>query len=130
PSTTGGLGKVWVPLSAASVYGLELIDFHAPQVPPDPTRPAITRYNSIAPSSYADMIVAPDGAFWLVDFGNNRIVRWVPGADTETYWNYYPPPSGRLNPAQIDFDEKGWLWITERSANRVDHFDPTSNNLY
>src|SRR5262249_24638676 len=64
------------------------------------------------------------------DFGDNRIVRWVPGAATETSWVFYPPSGGRLNPSSIQFDRSGSLWITQRSANRVDRFDPSSNTLY
>jgi len=122
PSTTGGLGKVWVPLSAASAYGIELIDLDAPA-----GATTFTRYKSQLTSAYSDMIVGPDGSFWLADFGDNRITQWVPGAATEKSWFFFDPNQGRTNPSAIKFDENGSLWITQRSANRVDRFDPTDH---
>ena len=111
-------GTVWLPQSAGVLQSVNLDTL------------AVLNYKSLATFSYADMVVAPDGAFWLADFGNNRIVRWVPGAATETSWNYFPLASGRLNPAQIQLDDFGRLWITERSGARVDLLDSVTNTMY
>lgn len=70
-----------------------------------------------------------DGALWMTDFGNNRIVRYVPGAVTETSWTFFDPNSGRLNPSQIQFDDQGMLWISQFSAARMDRFNPATSEL-
>lgn len=116
-------GLVWLPQSGAVLQSF------------DPNTLQVVNYRSPRTYAYADMAVAPDGALWLADFGDNRIVRWVPGAETETSWTFWPVASGRLNPSQIQFDDKGSLWITQRGSaiatvNRVDRFDPATNNLY
>ncbi|HEY1434461.1 MAG TPA: hypothetical protein VGG65_03745, partial [Thermoanaerobaculia bacterium] len=91
----------------------------------------VTNYRSPGTYAYADMVLAPDGAFWLADFGDNRIVRWVPGALTETSWTYLDYVTfGRTNPSQIALDTDGTVWIAQRSADRIDHFDPVANLLY
>ncbi len=111
-------GLVWLPQSAAVLQSF------------DPNTFTVLNYRSLATYAYADMVLGPDGAFWLADFGNNRIVRWVPGAATETSWTFFPLASGRLNPSQIGFDAAGHLWIAERSGNRMDMFDPATNYLF
>ena len=105
-------GLVWFPQSGAVMQSF------------NPDTLEVVNWRSPATYAYADMTVAPDGSFWLADFGNNRIVHWAPGAPTETSWTFFPLTGGRLNPAQVELDENGWLWIVQRSANRVDHFDP------
>ena len=109
-------GLVWLPQSAAVLQSLNLDTLE------------VINHRSPLTYAYADMVVAPDGAFWLADFGDNRIVRWVPGAETETSWTFFPLSGGRLNPAQIQLDADGTLWIAQRSANRIDHFDPVAGN--
>ena len=79
--------------------------------------------------AYSDIVYGPDAALWLTDFGNNRIVRYEPGADTETSWTFFDPNVARLNPSQIRFDENGILWISELSGGRIDRFDPPNNIL-
>ncbi|HKD12130.1 MAG TPA: hypothetical protein VKE50_08640, partial [Thermoanaerobaculia bacterium] len=79
--------------------------------------------------AYADMVPGPDGALWLVDFGNNRIVRYVPGEATETSWTFYDPNTGRLNPSQMAFDDQGMLWISMFAGRTVDRFDPATGEL-
>ncbi len=111
-------GIVWFPQSGAVMQSF------------NPDTLEVVNWRSPATYAYADLTVAPDGSFWLADFGNNRIVHWFPGAPTETSWNFFPLAGGRLNPAQVELDENGWLWIVQRSANRVDHFDPFTNTLF
>ena len=111
-------GLVWLPQTAAVLQSLNLDTLE------------LVNYRSANTYSYADMVVAPDGAFWLADFGDNRIVRWMPGDTTETSWLFFPLSSGRLNPSQIALDADGRLWITMRSADQVDQFDPATGNLY
>jgi streptogramin lyase len=111
-------GTVWFPQSASALQQF------------DPQTLRVTNYRSTGTFSYSDMVVAPDGAFWLSDFGNNRIVRWVPGDATETSWTLALPSLGLLQPSQIQFDDRGTLWISERTGARMDRFDPASNNLY
>ncbi len=79
--------------------------------------------------AYSDVVPGPDGALWMTDFGNNRIVQYVPGAATETSWTFFDPNTGRLNPSQIDFDENGMLWISQFSGARVDRFNPATSEL-
>jgi streptogramin lyase len=116
-------GLVWLPQTAAVLQSFNLETL------------AVTNYRSPGTYSYADMVVGPDGAFWLADFGDNRIVRWMPGEATETSWTFYPLTGGRLGPSQVQFDDQGFLWISQRGTlsvvpNRVDRFDPATNTLY
>ncbi len=116
-------GSLWLPQSGAVMERVDL------QSPDSNNTVAVTDYRSAKTYAYADMVPGPDGALWMADFGDNRIVRWVPEALTETSWTFFPLLSGRLNPAQIGFDEKGFLWIAQLAANRVDRFDPTTGTL-
>ena len=111
-------GLVWLPQSGAVMQSF------------NPDTLEVVNYRSTATYAYADLVVDPDGSFWLADFGDNRIVHWFPGAPTETSWTFFPLSGGRLNPAQIELDENGMLWIVQRSANRIDHFDPRTNTLF
>jgi streptogramin lyase len=110
-------GKVWIPetngrLQSVDLASLEVVD-----------------YRSTKTFAYTDLAVGSDGALWMADFGNNRIVRYVPGSDKETSWTFFDPTLGRLNPSQIQFDADGALWISEFSANRMDRFTPATNEL-
>ncbi|HEY6147934.1 MAG TPA: hypothetical protein VIZ69_09555, partial [Thermoanaerobaculia bacterium] len=115
-------GKVWLPQTGARLQSLDLNTLQ------------VVDYRSASPDgktftfAYSD-VVYRDGALWMTDFGNNRIVRYVPGAATETSWTMLDPAQGRLNPAQIQFDDNGFLWISELSAARMDRFDPATNQL-
>ncbi len=115
-------GLVWLPQSGAVLQSF------------NPDTLEVINYRSTATYAYADLTVAPDGSFWLADFGDNRIVHWAPGATTETSWTFFPLSNGRLNPAQIELDASGELWIAQRGSatlpvNRVDHFDPATSIL-
>jgi streptogramin lyase len=110
-------GKYWFPMSGGT---LQSADF---------TTGAVVNHRSSVTRAYSDATVGPDGALWLVDFGNNRIVRYVPDADEETYWVFFDPTI-LLNPTQIQFDDKGQLWICQLAAGRMDRFDPATNVLY
>ncbi len=105
-------GTYWVPISGAALLN---VNFDTQKT---------TTYRSPLTYAYADMVVAPDGTLWLADFGNNRIVKYVPGAATETSWTFFNPSQGRLNPTQIEIDENGMIWMSQISAGRVDRFDP------
>ena len=108
-------GTWWVPVTGAALLNVNL------------DTGAVTVYRSAATTWYSDMAVDAEGVLWLSDFGNNRIVRYEPGTDVETFWNFFPLSSGRLNPTQIDFDDQGKLWISQISAGRMDRFDPVPN---
>jgi streptogramin lyase len=110
-------GLVWLPQSGAVMQSF------------NPKTLQVLNYRSAGTYAYADLTVAPDGSFWLADFGDNRIVHWVPGAATEISWTFSSLTGGRLNPAQVKLDASGNLWIALRSANRVDRFDPATNLL-
>jgi streptogramin lyase len=110
-------GKYWFPMSGGT---LQSADF---------TTGAVVNHRSTVTRAYSDMTVGPDGALWLTDFGNNRIVRYEPDSDKETYWVFFNP-SILLNPTQIRFDDKGQLWISQLAAGRMDRFDPATNILY
>ena len=86
-------------------------------------------YRSRVTVAYSDVVLGPDGALWLVDFGNNRIVRWEPGAATETAWTMVDPLFGLLNTTQIDFDEPGRLWMSQFDGLSMDRFDPATGEL-
>jgi streptogramin lyase len=109
--------RLWVPLTSGR---LQLIDMNTL---------VATDFRSTQTFAYSDMVVGPDGAFWMIDFGNNRIVRWVPGAAQETSWTIADPNLGRLNSSQLMFDASGALWISQLSGTRLDRFDPVSNEI-
>ena len=117
-------GKVWIPqtnqrLQSVDLTTLQVVDHRAGSVEPGGPQ-------TIA---YSDVVLGPDGALWMTDFGNNRIVRYVPGASQETSWTFFDPLVAILNPSQIQFDEDGLLWISQVSGQRVDRFDPATGVL-
>jgi streptogramin lyase len=121
-------GTVWLPQTSARLQRI------FPD-PADPSRYKVLDYRSAATFAYADMVVAPDGAFWLADFGNNRIVRWMPPASPddppgqETSWTILDRSNGLLNTAQIQFDDQGLLWLAQIGGDRMDRFNPVDNQL-
>lgn len=116
-------GKVWIPqtnqrLQSVDLTTLEVIDYRAGSV--EPGGPQTIAYSDV---------VFRDGALWMTDFGNNRIVRYVPGATQETSWTVFDPLVALLNPSQIQFDEHGLLWISQLTGQRLDRFDPETGVL-
>ncbi len=88
----------------------------------------VVDYRSTLSYAYSDMIVAPDGTFWVLDFGNNRIVHWTPGAAEETSWTITDPNAGRTNLTQLRFNgNTPQIWICEFSSHVMDFFDPVSS---
>ncbi|HEY2797351.1 MAG TPA: hypothetical protein VGK26_05630 [Thermoanaerobaculia bacterium] len=145
-TTTGALTEIVVPGSIpAAFYRAPDGTFWLPQTsgrlqrvykdPLNPSQYKVLDYRSTLTFAYADMVVGPDGAFWLADFGNNRIVKWTPPDDptadpeAETSWTMLSTANGLLNPAQIQFDDQGFLWLAQISANRMDRFNPANNEL-
>lgn len=117
-------GKVWIPqtsqrLQSVDLATLEVIDYRAGSVEPGGPQ-------TIA---YSDVVFGPDGALWMTDFGNNRIVRYVPGAAEETSWTFFDPLVAILNPSQLQFDEEGFLWISQVSGQRMDRFNPATGEI-
>ncbi len=110
-------GTWWVPITGAALLNVNL------------ETGITTVHRSALTTWYSDMAVDAEGVLWLADFGNNRIVKYVPGAATETSWTFFPLSSGRLNPTQIDLDDQGKLWLSQISAGRMDRFDPVTANL-
>ncbi|HYK41409.1 MAG TPA: hypothetical protein VE007_03405 [Thermoanaerobaculia bacterium] len=110
-------GKFWVPQSNGVIESV------------DPVSLQVVNYVSRGVFAYSDAVLGPDGALWLIDFGNNRIVRWEFGAATETGWTLFDPAAGRLNLSQMTFDRAGKLWVSELSGNRIDRFDPATHTL-
>jgi streptogramin lyase len=108
---------VWI---AQSGSGLQKVDLE---------NLSVTSYRSALTYAYSDMVVGPDGAFWLSDFGDNRIVRWAPGDPTETSWTFLDLSSGRYNPSQIQFDQYGRLWIALFTPGVMGRFDPATSVL-
>ena len=109
--------KVWLPQTNGRMQSVDLNTLD------------VVDYRSTLTFAYADMVVGPDGAFWLADFGNNRIVRYEPGAATETSWTFFDPNTGRLNPSQIRFDDSGYLWISQFSGAQMNRFNPATGEL-
>jgi streptogramin lyase len=119
-------GKVWIPqtdrtrgLQSVDIETLEVVDHRSGQTDGTGTQ-------TIA---YSDIVVGPDGALWMTDFGNNRLVRYVPDASTETSWTLFDPTLAILSPSQIQLDGEGRVWISEFTGARVDRFDPASGEL-
>ncbi len=110
-------GKVWLPQTNGRLQSMDL------------TTLDVVDYRSSKTFAYSDMVVAPDGSFWLTDFGNNRIVNYVPGAATETSWTFFDPNAGRLNPSQIQFDDQGFLWISLLTGGTMERFDTATGEI-
>ncbi len=108
-------GKVWIPQTNQKVQSVDLETLE------------VIDYRSPLTIAFSDIVVGPDGALWMTDFGNNRIVRYEPGAPQETSWTLVDPTLAILNPSQIQFDGEGRLWISEFSGGRVERFDPSNN---
>jgi streptogramin lyase len=117
-------GKVWIPqtdrrLQSVDLTTLEVVDY----------RSGSPEGGGTQTIAYSDIVAGPDGALWMTDFGNNRVVRFEPGASTETSWTFFDPALGLLNPSQIQFDGEGRLWISQFSGARMDRFDPATGEL-
>jgi streptogramin lyase len=117
-------GKVWIPqtnqrLQSVDLTTLEVIDYRAGAIEPGGPQ-------TIA---YSDVVFGSDGALWMTDFGNNRIVRYVPGAAEETSWTFFDPLVAILNPSQLQFDEQGFLWISQVSGSRMDRYNPATGEI-
>src|SRR5262249_54562870 len=78
-------GKVWFPQTNGRLQSLDLNSLQ------------VIDYRSLQTFAYADAVIGPDGALWLADFGDNRIVRYELGSKTETSWTFFDPNVGRLN---------------------------------
>jgi streptogramin lyase len=117
-------GKVWIPqtdrrLQSVDLDSLEVVDYRSGS-------PDGLGTQTIA---YSDIVSGPDGALWMTDFGNNRLVRFEPGASTETSWTLFDPTLAILSPSQIQFDAQGRVWISEFTGGRIDRFDPGTGEL-
>ena len=110
-------GTWWVPQSGGVIQNVNLDTL------------SVTNYRSQTTAAFADMVLGPDGNLWLVDFGNNRIVRYQPGAATDTYWVFPSANGARPNPSAIQFDSHGFLWMSQRTGARMDRFDPATGML-
>ena len=80
-------GTWWIPQSGGVLQNVNLDTL------------AVRNYRSQSTFAFADMVPGPDGALWLADFGNNRIVRFEPGATEEKYWVFPAASGARPNPS-------------------------------
>jgi streptogramin lyase len=117
-------GKVWIPqtdrrLQSVDLETLEVVDHRSGNLDGTGTQ-------TIA---YSDIVLGPDGALWMTDFGNNRIIRYEPEASQETSWTFFDPTLAILSPSQIQFDAQGRLWISQFTGARIDRFDPANGEL-
>jgi len=119
-------GKVWLPQTDRT-HGLQSVDLDTLEVVDH--RSGNSDGTGTQTIAYSDIVLGPDGAVWMTDFGNNRIVRYEPGASQETSWTLLSPTTALLNPSQIKFDGKGRLWISELTGARMDRFDPATGEL-
>jgi DNA-binding beta-propeller fold protein YncE len=108
-------GKVWIAQSAARLQSVDLDTLQ------------VVDYRSLATFAYSQIRGGADGAIWLVDYGNNRLVRWVPGAAEETSWTYFT--GFRLNTSHMEIDATGKIWLAHLEGNTIDRFDPATNRL-
>jgi sugar lactone lactonase YvrE len=116
-------GKVWLPqtdgrLQSLDPVSLQVVDYRSR-----------SNDGTIFTFAYADVVPDPDGSLWMADFGNNRIVHYVPGADSETSWTLYDPNTARLNLSQIRRDADGRIWVSQLSGLAVSYLDPSANLL-
>jgi len=110
-------GKVWIPQTDRRLQSIDLETLE------------VVDHRSMQTIAYSDLVVGPDGALWMADFGNNRIVRFERGSSEETSWTFFDPLGGRLNPSQLQFDDEGFLWISQFSGSRMDRFDPATGDI-
>jgi streptogramin lyase len=109
--------KVWLPQTNGRLQSMDLDTLD------------VVDYRSSKTFAYSGLAVAPDGTFWMTDFGNNRIVHYTPGATTETSWTFFDPSVARLNPSQFQFDDQGFLWMSLLSGGTMEKFDPATGGL-
>jgi streptogramin lyase len=111
-------GKLWIPQTAGVLESLDLQTL------------AVVDYRAVPVATFASALTyGPDGALWISDFGNNRIVRHDLTDNTQKSWTILNPGLFRLNPSDLRFDSDGNLWITEFSGSRVDRFTPATGEL-
>ncbi|HEY3123264.1 MAG TPA: hypothetical protein VGK70_04300 [Thermoanaerobaculia bacterium] len=110
-------GKVWLPQTNGRLQSMDL------------TTLDVVDYRSTKTFAYSGLAVAPDGTFWMTDFGNNRIVHYTPGAAEETSWTFFDPNVARLNPSQIQFDDQGYLWISLLTGGAMERFNTATGEI-
>ena len=67
--------------------------------------------------AYSDVVLGPDGALWMTDFGNNRIVRYDPGALRGDVLDVLRSPARDLQPFPDPVRRTGqFLWISQVSG--------------
>jgi len=110
-------GKVWLPQTNGRLQSMDL------------TTLDVVDYRSTKTFAYSGLAVAPDGTFWMTDFGNNRIIHYTPGAAEETSWTFFDPNAGRLNPSQIQFDDQGYLWISLLTGGAMERFNTATGEI-
>ena len=111
-------GKIWVAQTAGVLESLNLDTLE------------VVDYRAVPTVTFAsEMTIGPDGALWMTDFGNNRIVRHDLTDSSQKAWLLFDPAAFRLNLSDLRFDEDGFLWLTEISSSRVDRFNPATGEL-
>jgi sugar lactone lactonase YvrE len=92
---------VWVAMSQGSLLRINLATL------------AVDNFRAPDSQAYSGLVAGPDGNLYMLDFGNNRVVRFDPATLTETSWQTLDPKRFRELPTQPSFDAAGNLYFTE-----------------
>lgn len=78
-----------------------------------------------------DVAVLPDGSFYVSDgYGNARVVKFSAGGEYELEWGRRGAGPGEFDlPHAVDVDDRGRVYVADRSNARVQVFDPRGNFL-
>lgn len=92
---------VWVAMSQGSLLRINLETL------------AVDSFRAPDSMAYSGLISGSGGLFYLLDFGNNRVVQVDPVSLSETSWQTLDPTKFHELPTQPSFDASGNLWFAE-----------------
>ena len=81
--------------------------------------------------SYGDVAFAPDGSFYVVESGNQRVQRFDPQRDFVTMWGSKGEADGQfLDPIGAAVAPDGNVYVTDDQRDDVQVFDPDGTFLF